>query len=160
MGRHAPLRQTYALPSPNAGLTHSAAPGLALPALGPVPWSSRPPGIQEQSACSLHDLGPLMALPSRRGAPHVRLEQQKSIFVWRRRLRPARRGRTAALSLGARCTFVLRMVLSPQRGAHFPYLRGHEHHLGSAKFSSRLRAVRILKNELSLARGAHFYAHL
>ena len=60
----------------------------------------------------------------------------------------------------ARCTFVLRMVLSPQRGAHFPYLRGHEHHLGSAKLSSRLRAVRILKNELSPACGAHFYAHL
>ena len=60
----------------------------------------------------------------------------------------------------ARCTFVLRMVLSPQRGAHFPYLRGHEHHLGSAKLSSRLRAVRILKNELSPARGAHFHAHL
>ena len=60
----------------------------------------------------------------------------------------------------ARCTFVLRMVLSPQRGAHFPYLRSHEHQLGSAKLSSRLRAVRILKNELSPARGAHFHAHL
>ena len=60
----------------------------------------------------------------------------------------------------ARCTFLLRMVLSPQRGAHFPYLRGHEHHLWSAKLSSRLRAVRILMNELSPAHGAHFYAHL
>ena len=60
----------------------------------------------------------------------------------------------------ARCTFLLRMVLSPQRGAHFPYLRGHEHHLGSAKLSSRLRAVRILKNELSPGCGAHFHAHL
>ncbi len=60
----------------------------------------------------------------------------------------------------ARCTFVLRMVLSPQRGAPFPYLRGHEHHLGSAKLSSRLSTVRILKNELLPARGAHFYAYL
>ena len=67
-----------------------------------------------------------------------------------------RRGALACV----RCTFVLRMVLSPQRGAHFPYLRGHEHHLGSAKLSSRLRAVRILKNELSPARGAHFHAFL
>ena len=41
----------------------------------------------------------------------------------------------------ARCTFVLRMVVSPQRGAHFPYLRSHEHHLRSAKLSSRLRAA-------------------
>ena len=60
----------------------------------------------------------------------------------------------------ARCTFVLRMVLSPQRGAHFPYLRGHEHHLGSTKLSSRLRTVHILKNEVSPARCAHFHAHL
>ena len=52
------------------------------------------------------------------------------------------------------------MVLSPKRGAHFPYLRRHEHHLGSAKLSSRLRTVRILKNELSPARGAHFHPHL
>ena len=52
------------------------------------------------------------------------------------------------------------MVLPLQRGAHFAYLRGHEHHLGSAKLSSRLRAVRILKNELSPARGAHFHAFL
>ena len=51
----------------------------------------------------------------------------------------------------ARCTFVLRMVLSPQHGDHFPYLRNHEHHLGSAKLNSRLRSVRILKNELSPA---------
>ena len=52
------------------------------------------------------------------------------------------------------------MVLPPQRGAHFAYLRGHEHHLGLAKWSSRLRAVRILKNELSPARGAHVHAFL
>ena len=52
------------------------------------------------------------------------------------------------------------MVLPPQRGAHFAYLRGHEHHLGWAKWSSRLRVVRILKNELSPARGAHFHAFL
>ena len=52
------------------------------------------------------------------------------------------------------------MVLPPQRGAHFAYLRGHEHHLGLAKWSSRLRVVRILKNELSPARGAHFHAFL
>ncbi len=60
----------------------------------------------------------------------------------------------------ARCTFVLRIVVSPQRGAHFPYLRGHGHQLGSAKLSSRLRAVHILHNELSPARGALFYARL
>ena len=60
----------------------------------------------------------------------------------------------------ARCTFLSRMVLPPQRGAHFAYLRGHEHHLGLAKWSSRLRAVRILKAELSLAPGAHFHAFL
>ena len=60
----------------------------------------------------------------------------------------------------ARCTFLLRMVLSPKRGAHFPYLRIHEHHLVSAKLSSRLHAVRFLENELSPVHGAHFYAHL
>ncbi len=61
---------------------------------------------------------------------------------------------------GARCTFLLRMVLPPQHGAHFLYLRSDEHHLGSAKLSSRLRAVHILKNELSLVPGAHCYTHL
>ena len=52
------------------------------------------------------------------------------------------------------------MVLPPQRGAHFVYLRGHEHHLGLAKWSSGLRTVRILKNELSPVRGAHCHAFL
>ena len=52
------------------------------------------------------------------------------------------------------------MVLPLQRGVHFAYLRGHEHHLGLAKWSSRLRMVRFLKNDLSLARGAHFHAFL
>ena len=52
------------------------------------------------------------------------------------------------------------MVLPPQRGARFAFLRGHEQHLGLAKWSSRLRVVRILKNELSPARGAHFHAFL
>ena len=52
------------------------------------------------------------------------------------------------------------MVLPPQRGAHFAYLRGHEHHLCLAKWSFRLRAVRILKTELSPARGAHFHVFL
>ncbi len=56
--------------------------------------------------------------------------------------------------------FSFRMVVPPQRGAHFDYVLGHEHHLGSKKWSYRLRAVRILKNELSLAHGAHFHAHL
>ncbi len=46
----------------------------------------------------------------------------------------------------------------PQRGAHFAYLRGHEHHLGWAKWSSRPSVVHILKNELSPARCAHFHA--
>ena len=52
------------------------------------------------------------------------------------------------------------MVLPPQRGAPFAYSRGHEHQLGVAKWSSRLRSVRILKTELSPARGAHFHALL
>ncbi len=52
------------------------------------------------------------------------------------------------------------MVLPPQRGARFVCLRGHEHHLGLAKWSCRLRSVRILKNVLSPARGAHFHAFL
>jgi hypothetical protein len=60
----------------------------------------------------------------------------------------------------ARCTFLSRMVLPPRCGARFAYLRGREHHLGSTKWSSRLRAVRILKTELSPARGAHFHGHL
>ena len=116
--------------------------------------------MQEQSACYLHDLGPLMALPSRRGASHVRLERKKSIFLLPVAPPTGAPGTRRGALACARCTFVLRMVLSPQRGAHFPYLRGHEHHLGSAKLSSRLRAVRILKDEPSPARGAHFYAHL
>ncbi len=91
---------------------------------------------------------------SRRGAVRLMyVSNEKSILLCRRR---PRRGALAF----AQCTFVLRMVLSPQRGAHFPCLRGHEHHLGSAKLSSRLRTVRILKKELSPARGAHFYTHL
>ncbi len=51
-------------------------------------------------------------------------------------------------------------MLQLQRGAHFAYLRGPEHQLGWAKWTSRLCVVRILKNELSPARGAHFYAFL
>ena len=47
-----------------------------------------------------------------------------------------------------------------QRGAHFAYLRRREHRLGFAKVGSRLRVVRILKNELSPKRGAHFHAFL
>ena len=54
----------------------------------------------------------------------------------------------------------MRMVLPPERSAHFAHLRGHEHHLGLTKLSSRLRTVRILKNELLLAHGAHFHPHL
>ena len=60
----------------------------------------------------------------------------------------------------ARCTFLVRMVLSPQRGAQFHYLRGHEHHHGSSKLSSRCCAVRFFKNELPLQRGALVYTHL
>ena len=48
-------------------------------------------------------------------------------------------------------------MLPPQRGAHFPYLGMHEH---VVKMSSRCCAVRLLKNELSLLRGAFFYTHL
>ena len=67
----------------------------------------------------------------------------------------ALRWSTFGLLACVRCTFLSRMVLPPQRGAHFAYLRGHEHHLGLAKWSSRLRTVRIFKNEVSPARGAH-----
>ncbi len=100
-----------------------------------------------------------MALPSRRGASHVRLERTNQYSVAggapdRRAGDAPRRSRLREVHI------LLRMVLSPQRGAHVPYLRGDEHHLGSTKLSSRMRAVHILKNELSLACGAHFYAHL
>ena len=59
-----------------------------------------------------------------------------------------------------RSAHYLKMMLPPERGAHFPYLGGHEHHLGSAKLSSRSCAVSLLKSELSLQRGALFYTHL
>ncbi len=52
------------------------------------------------------------------------------------------------------------MVLPPKCRAHFAYLRGHEHHLGLAKWSSRLRVVHILKNELSPVCGVPFHAFL
>ena len=114
--------------------------------------------------------GAIRVLVTRLGPPHgspvearcvSRTSRVKNINIFSPAAPPTgapgtRRGALAC----ARRTFVLRMVLSPQRGAHFPYLRGHEHHLGSANLSSRLRTVRILKNELSLVRGAHFYAHL
>ena len=64
--------------------------------------------------------------------------------------------------------------LSPARGAHFDWEWRSRYSavlilltfevistiLGRPKLSSRLRAVRILKNELSPVRGAHFHAHL
>ena len=67
--------------------------------------------------------------------------------------------RNGVLAL-ARRTFYLKMMLPPQRGAHFPHLVGHEHHLGPSKLSSRCCAVRFLKNELSLLRGALFYTNV
>ena len=156
----APVRQSYPLPSPNGPRSHSAAPWSAPSTLGPLLGPSRRPRGQEQSACYLHDLGPLMALPSRRGASHVRVDLQNT-----RPFGPlvgpggAPGVRNGALAL-ARCTFHLKMMLPPQRGAHFPHLAGHEHHLGPSKLSSRCCAVRFLKNELSLLRGALFYTHL
>ena len=156
----APVRQSYPLPSPNGPRTHFAAPWRVPSTLGPLLGPSRRPRGQEQSACYLHDLGPLMALPSRRGASHVRVDLQNT-----RPFGPlvgpggAPGVRNGALAL-ARCTFHLKMMLPPQRGAHFPHLAGHEHHLGPSKLSSRCCAVRFLKNELSLLRGALFYTHL
>ncbi len=69
--RHAPLRQTCVLPSPNACRLQSRHQGHALRTLGHAQLSSRPPRIQEQSACYLQDLGLPMAFPPRRGVPHV-----------------------------------------------------------------------------------------
>ena len=115
----APVRQSYPLPSPNGPRTHSAAPCHAPPTLGPLLGPSRRPRGQEQSACYLHDLGPLMALPSRRGASHVRVDLQNT--------RPFGSSvgpggppgaRNGALAL-ARCTFYLKMMFPLQRGAHF-----------------------------------------
>ena len=126
----------------------------------PSAVASRRPRGQEQSACYLHDLGPLMALPSRRGASHACVDLQNTTSV----APPVGPGgapgvRNGALA-SARCTFYLKMMFPPQRGAHFPHLGGHEHHLGSSELSSRCCAVRVLKNELSLQRGALFYTHL
>ncbi len=101
----AAMRQTFALPNPNPRRLQNRRQGHALRTLGRVPWPSRPPRIQKQSACYLQELGLLTALPSRRGAPHVHFTSEQLMFVWRRRLRPARRGRAAALS--------------PAHGAHF-----------------------------------------
>ena len=72
--------------------------------LGGAPWPRRPPSLDEQSVCYLHDLGVPMALPSTRGAPDVHFTYEKPILLVRRRDRPARHGRAAALS--------------PARGAH------------------------------------------
>ena len=156
----APVRQSYPLPSPNGPRSHSAPPWHAPPTLGPLLGPSRRPRGQEQSACYLHDLGPLMALPSRRGASHVRVDLQNT-----RPFGPpvgpggAPGVRNGALAL-ARCTSYLKMMLPLQHGAHFLHLAGHEHHLGPSKLSSRFCAVRFLKNELSPLRGALFYTHL
>ena len=49
-----------------------------------------------------------------------------------------------ALAL-ARCTFHLKMMLPPQRGAHVHHLAGHEHHLGPSKLSSRCCVVRFFE---------------
>ncbi len=56
----------------------------------------------------------------------------------------------------ARCAFSMGAALLLRRGAHFPCRRVHGHQLWLAKLRSRFRGVRILKNELSPARGAHF----
>ena len=65
--------------------------------------------------------------------------------------------RNGALAL-ERCAFYSKVILPPQRGAHFPDLAGHEHHLGSSKLSSRWCVVRSLKHELSLQRGAFLHS--
>ncbi len=98
-----------------------------------------------------------MALSSRRGAPHVRVDLQNTKPFGS----PVGPGgapgvRNGALA-SARWTFYLKIMLTPPRGAHFHFLGSHAHHLGSAKLSSRRCAVRLLKNELSLQRGVLFY---
>ena len=156
----APVRQSYPLPNPNGPRTHSAAPCHALPTLGPLLGPSRRPRGQEQSACYLQDLDPLMALPSRRGASHVRVDLE-NIRPFGPPVGPcgAPGVRNGALA-SARCTFYLKMMLPPKRGAHFPHLAGHEHHLAPSNLCSRCCVVHFLKNELSLLRGALFYTHL
>ena len=120
--RHAPLRQSYPLPSPNRCPLQNrrachAAPTLCLPT-----WSSGPLRIEVQSAWQAQDLGPLRALSSARGArfcskPHSRLGAARilppylalgPILVWQ----------NCALAC-ARCPLFLKMTLSPRRRAHF-----------------------------------------
>jgi hypothetical protein len=113
------VRQNYPLPNPNRPRTHSAAPCHAAPTLGPLLGPSRRPRGQEQSACYLQDLGPLMALPSKLGASHVRVDLQNSKpfgpLVGSGGAPGAQNGALAC----ARCTFHLKMMLPPQRGSHF-----------------------------------------
>ncbi len=78
--RHAPLRQTYALPNPNARRLQNRRQGHAPLTLGHSPWLSRPPRIQEQAACYYQDLGFLMALPSRRRAPRIHFTDEQMFF--------------------------------------------------------------------------------
>lgn len=153
------MRQTYALPSPNAHRLQNRRWQCAPRTLDPAPRPSRPPRVEEQSACYLQHLGPLMALPSRRGASQVHFTFKSHTFVgdgasgwravgapWCSRLRAVRMfGKTA---------------LSPRRGAHFAHGRVIVRQHGSSKLLSCLRAVRILKNELSPVCGAHFHVRL
>ena len=126
--------------------------------------------LDQNLICRARAAGPIRVLFTRLGPPHgspvearcvSRTSRMKQIHTFLPAAPPTgapgmRRGALACV----RCTFLVRMVLSPQRGAQFHYLRGHEHHHGSSKLSSRCCAVRFFKNELPLQRGALFYTHL
>ena len=107
VSRHAPLRQTYALPSPNA-CRLLAKSSLAMRAADIRPCAVALPATPHAGAIRVlfTRLGPPHGSPvEARCASRMSRVTKKSILCWRRRLRPARRGRAAALS--------------PARGAHF-----------------------------------------
>ena len=156
------LFQTYALPSPNAFHPHlreTVLHFLPTPRMRrrQPPCAVAPKLSPAESKCMS---APKSSLAMR--VADIRLAQNEICRVRAARgvALSALRWSTFGLLACARCTFLSRMVLPPQRGSHFAYLRGHERHLGLAKWSSRLRAVRILNTELSPACGAHFHGHL
>ena len=104
------------------------------PSAGAFPASPRAGAIR---VYFYYYLGPVMALPSRHGASHVPVDLQNTKPFGP----PVGPGdapgvRNGALA-SARCTFYLKMMLPPPRGAHLPHLASLEHHLGSSNLSSR-----------------------
>ena len=101
-------------------------------------------------------LGPPVALPSRHGAPGVRLNRKKSILFCVARP-PWEFAAALLLSRQRAVRIFLKMALSPRCGAHFALAARLGPHFGFVKWRSRLRGVLILKIELSPARGARFH---